>query len=108
MHYVYLFVAIVAEVIATSALKYTNQFTQWLPSTIVVVGYGVSFYFLTLSLQSIPIGIAYALWSAIGIILISVMGWLLFDEVLDNAALVGIALIVLGVAVIRLFSDSAP
>lgn len=104
MHYLYLAVAIVAEVIGTSALKATEGFTRPGPSAIVAVAYAVSFYFLALALRHIPLGIAYAIWSGVGIALITLIGWSVFKQALDAAALTGIALIVLGVVVIQVFS----
>jgi len=99
-------IAIVAEVMATSALTASAGFTKPLPSVGVVVGYGVAFWFLSLSLKSIPVGVAYAMWSGVGIVLISVIGWIVFKQSLDPAALVGMGLIVAGVMVINLFSRS--
>lgn len=104
--YLLLAVAIVAEVIGTSALKASNGFTRWVPSAITVVGYGVSFYALSLVLQSIPTGVAYAIWSGVGIVLISLIGWALFEQTLDAPALIGMGMIVAGVLVIHLFSRS--
>ena len=106
MPFLYLAVAILAEVIGTSALKASNGFTVWLPSLVVAAGYGVSFYFLSLALRAIPVGVAYAIWSGVGIVLISVIGWALFRQRLDAAALVGIGLIIAGVIVIQLFSTT--
>jgi small multidrug resistance pump len=106
MPFLYLAVAIIAEVIGTSALKASNGFTVWLPSLVVAAGYGVSFYFLSLALRAIPVGVAYAIWSGVGIVLISVIGWALFRQRLDAAALVGIGLIIAGVIVIQLFSTT--
>lgn len=108
MHYLYLAIAIVAEVIGTSALKTTEGFTRPLPSAIVVVSYGVSFYFLAQALRVIPVGVAYAIWSGVGIGLITLIGWIVFKQVLDAAALAGIALIVVGVIVIQMFSRAVP
>lgn len=99
-------IAIVAEVIATSALTASAGFTKPLHSVGVVIGYGIAFWFLSLSLKSIPVGIAYAVWSGVGIVLISVAGWALFKQSLDPAALAGMTLIVAGVMVINLFSRS--
>ncbi len=107
MKWVYLMVAIVAEVCGTSALKASHGFTVLLPSGIVMLGYAVAFYFLSLTLDSIPVGVAYALWSGIGIVLISAVGWLWFGQGLDAAALIGIAFIVAGVGIINLFSNAA-
>jgi small multidrug resistance pump len=106
MPFLFLAVAILAEVIGTTALKASNGFTVWLPSLVVVAGYGVSFYFLSLALRSIPVGVAYAIWSGVGIVLISVIGWALFRQRLDAAALVGVGLIIAGVIVIQLFSTT--
>lgn len=108
MTYLYLAIAIVAEVIGTSALKAAEGFTRPLPSLVVVVGYGTAFYFLSLALKSIPVGIAYAIWSGVGVALITLIGWLLFKQRLDAPALLGLALIVAGVAVIHFFSGAAP
>ncbi len=104
--YTFLAVAIVAEVIATSSLKASTGFTRLLPSIATVVGYGVSFYFLSLTLAVIPTGIAYAIWSGAGVVLISLIAWLVFGQSLDAAALVGMGLIVAGVVVINVFSKS--
>jgi small multidrug resistance pump len=106
MSYLYLTIAIVAEVIATSALKASEGFTNLIPSLIVAVGYGVAFYFLSLVLKTIPVGIAYAIWSGLGIVLISVIGLVLFQQKLDLAAIIGMGLIIAGVVVINVFSTS--
>lgn len=100
--YAYLAIAIIAEVIATSALKASDGFSRPLPVAVVVVGYGLAFYCLSLALRTIPLGVAYAVWSGIGIALITVIGWVVFRQVLDTAALVGIGLIVCGVLVLQL------
>ena len=104
--YLSLAVAIVAEVIATTALRASTGFTVLVPSAIAIVGYVVAFYFLSLTLKTMPVGIAYALWSGIGIVLISIAGWLIYKQVLDAPALIGMALIGAGVIVINLFSKS--
>lgn len=104
--YLYLGIAIVAEVVATSALKASEGFTRTGPSLIVAIGYGVAFYFLSLVLKTVPMGVAYAVWSGVGIVLIAVIGWLLMKQPLDLPALLGIGLIVAGVAVIQLFSKT--
>jgi small multidrug resistance pump len=106
MHWIYLSIAIVAEVIATTALKAAAGFTRPLPSLIVVTGYAIAFFCLSLTLRSVPIGIAYAIWSGVGIVLVSVAAWLLFGQRLDLPALLGIALIMAGVLVINLWSKS--
>ncbi|OZI46285.1 QacE family quaternary ammonium compound efflux SMR transporter [Bordetella genomosp. 5] len=107
MKWVYLGVAIIAEIIATSALKSSEGFTRLWPSVLTVAGYGVAFYFLSLTLREIPVGVAYAIWSGVGIVLISLVGLVLFRQTLDAAAIVGMALIVAGVVVINLFSKTA-
>ncbi len=108
MHpYAALGVAIVAEVIATSALKASAGFTRVWPSVIVVLGYGVAFYGLSLTLQSMPVGVAYAIWSGLGIVLVTAAGYVLYRQSVDLPALAGMALIVAGVAVIQLFSKTA-
>ena len=106
MSYLYLAIAIVSEVIGTAALKASNEFTELVPSLIVVVGYASAFYFLTLTLRTMPVGIAYALWAGIGIVLISLVSWVLFKQSLDAPALVGIGLITAGVVLINGFSSS--
>lgn len=100
--------AIVAEVIATSALRASDGFRKPLPSLLVVVGYGVSFYFLSLTLRAFPMGVAYAVWSGIGLTLITLVGWLVFGQRIDLPALIGMILILAGVVVMNLFSQSVP
>ena len=107
MAWLYLFIAIVAEVIATSMLKLSNEFTRLGPSIIVVLGYGTAFYFLSLTLRTIPIGVAYAMWSGVGIFLVTIIAWIFYQQKLDWAAILGIGLIVCGVLVMNLFSASA-
>ena len=102
--WLFLAVAIIGEVAATSALKSSDGFTKLAPSAVVVVGYGVAFYFLSLALKSIPVGIAYAVWAGLGIVLVAGLAWLLHGQKLDAWALVGIGLIVSGVAVLNLLS----
>lgn len=104
--YLYLFVAIIFEVVATTALKQTDGFTRLIPSLVTVVGYALAFYFLALTLRTMPVGIVYAIWSGAGIILITAIGWILFRQALDLPALVGMGLILAGVLVINLFSRS--
>jgi small multidrug resistance pump len=106
MAYIYLAIAIVAEVIATSALKASEEFTKLLPSLIVLVGYGVAFYFLTLVLRTIPVGITYAVWAGLGIVLVAVAGALLYNQIPDIPAAIGMGLIVAGVVVINVFSKT--
>lgn len=107
MNWLFLSIAIVAEVIATSALKAADGFTRLGPSLVVIAGYGIAFYFLSLALRGIPVGVAYAVWSGVGIVLISVIGWLAFGQTLDAAAVFGIGLIMAGVLVLNVFSRSA-
>ena len=102
--YMYLAIAIIGEVIATSALKSSAGFSKLLPSMLVIAGYGTAFYFLSLTLRTMPIGIVYALWSGVGVALISVIGWLVFKQSLDLAAIIGITFIVLGVVILNVFS----
>ena len=105
MGYWYLTIAIVAEVLATSALKESQGFSRLVPSLVVAAGYGASFYFLSLVLQTIPIGVAYALWAGLGIVLITVVGAVMFDQKMDLPAVLGIALIISGVVVLRVYSN---
>jgi small multidrug resistance pump len=107
MNWLFLSIAIVAEVIGTSALKAAEGFTRLGPSLVVIVGYGMSFYFLSLALRGIPVGVAYAVWSGVGIVLISVIGWFAFGQTLDAAAVLGIGLIMAGVIVLNVFSRSS-
>jgi len=104
MQWIYLAIAIVSEVVATSALKAAEGFTRLGPSVLVVVGYASAFYFLSLTLRTIPLGIAYAIWAGVGVALVALVGWVLYHQSLDTAALIGIALIVSGVIVLNLFS----
>ena len=106
MKWVFLSVAILSEVIATTALKHSDGFKNLIPSIIVVVGYGVAFYFLSLTLKDISIGIAYAIWAGMGIVLISISGYFVFKQTLDMPAIIGLSLIVVGVVVINVFSKS--
>ena len=106
MGYWYLTIAIIAEVLATSALKESQGFSRLLPSLVVMGGYGASFYFLSLVLQTIPIGVAYALWAGLGIVLITIVGAVMFGQTMDLPAVLGIALIISGVVVLRVFSST--
>jgi len=106
MSWLYLAIAIVAEVIATSALKAADGFTRLGPSVVVVIGYGTAFYFLSLALRGVPVGVAYAVWSGVGIVLISVIAWLLHGQKLDGPAVLGMVLIVAGVLVLNVFSKA--
>ena len=107
MNYVYLFAAIVSEVIATSALKAAEGFSRFWPSVIVIVGYGLAFFCLSLTMRTIPIGIAYAIWSGVGIVLIALVGLLFYRQPLDAPALIGMAFILAGVLIINVFSRTA-
>jgi small multidrug resistance pump len=98
--------AIVAEVIATSSLKATDGFSRLLPSLIVACGYGVAFYFLSLTLRVMSVGIAYAIWCGAGIVLVALISWIVLGQRLDAPAIGGMALIIAGVVVINLFSKS--
>lgn len=107
MSWIYLAIAIVAEVVGTTFLRASAGFTKPLPSLAVVVGYGIAFYFLSLTLDTIPTGVAYAVWSGVGVTLIAGLGWVMYGQRLDTAGLIGIALIVAGVVVLNIFSRSA-
>lgn len=104
MHWFYLGIAIFSEVVATSALKAAEGFTRPWPSVIVIVGYALAFYFLSLALRAIPLGVAYAIWSGVGVALVSIVGWFVYRQALDIGAIIGIGLIVAGVLVLNLFS----
>jgi small multidrug resistance pump len=104
--WLFLSIAIVSEVMATSALKASAGFTRPLPSLVVVLGYGVAFYFLSLTLKTLPVGVAYAIWSGAGVALIALIGWAFLGQRLDAPAILGLALIVAGVVVINVFSKS--
>lgn len=105
-NWIFLSVAIVAEVIATSALKASAGFSKPWPSVLVVVGYGIAFYLLALTLRTIPVGIAYAVWSGAGIVLITAVAWLLYGQKLDLPAFIGMGLIISGVVVLNVFSKA--
>lgn len=104
--WLFLGAAIISEVIATSAMKSSEGFTKLVPSIVVVLGYITAFYFLSLTLKTIPVGIAYAIWAGLGIVLIAVVGWIVHGQKLDIPAMLGMALILLGVLVINLFSKT--
>lgn len=106
MHFVLLTLAILAEVIATSFLKETEGFTKLWPSVVVSFGYALAFYFLSLTLKTIPVGIVYAIWSGAGIVLVSLIAYFFYDQKLDSAALIGIGFIVVGVIIVNVFSKS--
>ena len=100
-------IAIVAEVVGTSALKASAGFSRLVPSVVVVLGYAVAFYCLSLVLRTIPVGVAYAIWSGLGIVLITVVAWVVYDQAIDLAAVLGMGLIIAGVVVLNVFSGSA-
>jgi len=104
MGYLYLAIAIVAEVIATNALKASDEFTRLTPSVIVVLGYGIAFYCLSLVLKTISVGVAYAIWAGMGIVLVAVVAAVMFKQVPDLPAIIGMLLIISGVVVIQVFS----
>ncbi len=105
MHWLYLSIAILAEVVATSSLKAAEGFTRLTPSLIVIFGYGTAFYSLSLTLRTMQVGTAYAIWSGVGTVLISLIAWLLYNQKLDAAAIAGITLIIAGVAIIKFLSQ---
>ncbi|WP_447764751.1 DMT family transporter [Sphingopyxis panaciterrae] len=107
MHYLYLGIAIIAEVIATSFLKQSDGFRHPVPSLIMAAGYIVAFYFLSLALRDIPTGVAYAIWSGVGIVLIASVAWVFQGQRLDAPAMIGMALIVAGVMIMNIFSKTA-
>jgi len=106
MSLLHLLIAIISEVVAISALKATEGFTKWAPSFLVIAGYASAFYFLSLTLRVFPLGVVYSIWSGVGIALITLIGWILFKQVLDLPAFIGIGFIVTGVAIIFLFSKT--
>jgi small multidrug resistance pump len=106
MHWIYLAIAIVSEVVATSALKSAEGFTRLIPSLLVFAGYGLAFFFLSLTLRTIPLGVAYAIWAGVGVALVALVGWVVYQQSLGVAELIGIGLIVSGVVVLNLFSKA--
>ena len=106
MAYLYLAFAIVSEVIGTSALKASNEFTKLIPSLIVLVGYSLAFYFMTLTLRTIPLGITYAIWSGAGIVLVAVVGVIIYKETPDLPAIIGMSFIILGIMIMHFFSKT--
>ena len=105
-NWVYLGLAIFSEVIATASLKSTEGFTRLVPSIVVLAGYSAAFDFLSLTLDTIPIGVAYAVWSGVGVATIAIVSYVLYDQKIDTAGIIGIGLIIAGVVVLRLFSES--
>lgn len=106
--WLFLVIAVVAEVVATSALKASEGFSRVWPSVTVVIGYVAAFYFLSLTLRYLPLGVAYAVWAGVGVVLTTLIGWALFQQKLDIAAVVGIGLILAGVMVMNVFSSVHP
>jgi small multidrug resistance pump len=104
MQWLYLSIAILAEVIATSSLKAAEGFTRLIPSLIVVFGYGTAFYFLSLTLRTMQVGTAYAIWSGVGTVIISLVAWLFYNQKLDAPSILGMALIISGVIIIKFLS----
>ncbi len=107
MPYLILALAILAETIGTTALQASQQFTKPLPALITVIGYGAAFYLLSIALKTFPVGIAYAMWSGLGIVLIAAIGFAVFGQKLDLPAIIGMGFIIVGIAIINLFSSSA-
>ncbi len=107
LHYIYLFVAVVAETIGTTALQASQQFTRLIPSLIVLFAYGFSFYMLGQTLKIMPVGIVYAIWSGLGIVLIAVIGYFVFGQRLDLPAVLGMGMILAGILIIHLFSRTS-
>ena len=105
-HWLALSIAIVAEVAATTALKSTAEFTRFWPSVLVFAGYGIAFYYMTISMRGLPLGIMYAIWAGVGIVLVALLGWVVYRQALDLPAMAGIALIITGVVVINAFSTT--
>jgi len=107
MPYLILMLAVLAETIGTTALQASQQFSKPLPSIIVVIAYGVAFYLLAIALKTFPVGVAYAMWSGFGIVFVSIIGFMVFGQKLDLAAIIGLAMIVGGILVINLLSNTA-
>jgi|TARA_B110000977_G_C10724070_1_gene356363 small multidrug resistance pump len=101
-----LLLAVVCEVVGTSAIKYSDGFTKIVPSIVVFIGFGVAFYILSITLKVIPIGMAYAVWSGLGIVLISIIGHFVFQQRLDAPAFVGVSFILIGVIIMQVFSKA--
>ena len=107
MHYLYLMAAVLAETIGTTALQASQQFTRLVPSVLVVIAYAVSFFLMSLTLKFMPVGIVYAIWSGLGIVLIAAIGFLVFGQRIDLPAIAGMAMIIGGILIIHLFSTSS-
>ena len=108
LHYIFLIFAIIAETIGTTALQANHQFTRFWPSVLVVIAYGLSFYLLAQTLRVMPVGVVYAMWSGLGIVMIAAIGYLVFGQRLDLPAVIGIGMILCGILVIHLFSKTSP
>nr|WP_213396067.1 SMR family transporter [Yoonia sp.] len=108
LHYIFLIFAIIAETIGTTALQASHQFTRFWPSVLVVIAYGLSFYLLAQTLRVMPVGVVYAMWSGLGIVMIAAIGYLVFGQRLDLPAVIGIGMILCGILVIHLFSHTSP
>ncbi len=108
MNWVYLTIAIITEVVATFALKLSNEFTNVVPSIVTIIGYGISFYFLSLVLKVMPVGVTYAIWSGVGITLLTIAGAFYFNQVPDLPAILGMALIIAGIVIMNIFSKTLP
>lgn len=106
MTYLYLAIAIIAEVTATSALKASEEFTKLVPSIIVIAGYAIAFYFMTLVLRVMPVGVTYAIWSGLGIVLVTIAGVVLYNQIPDLPAILGMGLIIAGVVLMHVFSKT--
>ena len=106
MKWIYLIIAIITEVIATSALKESEGFTKAIPSLIVIIGYSMTFYFMSLTLREMSVGITYAIWSGMGILLITTIGYFRYNQMLDAPAVLGMSFIALGIIILRAFSNS--
>jgi len=102
--YIYLAIAIIAEVTATSTMKLSEEFTRPIPSLVVIIAFGVSLYFMTLTLRTLPVGIMYAFWSGFGILLVTIVGMFIYKQVPDTPAIIGMSLIILGVIIISVYS----
>lgn len=107
MPYVYLSIAIIMEIVATSALKASDGFTKLEPTIISVIGYVIAFYCLSMTLRTMPVGIAYAIWSGVGIAALALIGWLVFRQPIDTAGMIGLTLIIAGVIVLNVFSKTS-
>ncbi len=104
--WLFLGVAIIAEIFATTLIKSSEGFTKLLPSALVIIGYIVTFYFLSLSVKTIPIGIAYAVWAGLGVVFVALLGWLFYGDSLNLATIIGMLLIIVGVVIINLFGST--